>query len=77
MKNHRIISRLEGIKVPALVMGGDKDQVIPNFLQHILNESLANSRLYIIKDGSHVPQVDFYDSVNERMNIFFESHQGL
>lgn len=77
MKNHRIISRLEGIKTPALVMGGDKDQVIPNFLQHILNESLANSRLYIIKDGSHVPQVDFYDSVNERINIFIENHCGL
>jgi pimeloyl-ACP methyl ester carboxylesterase len=77
MKNHRIISRLEAIKSPALVMGGDKDQVIPNFLQHILNESLANSRLYIIKDGSHVPQVDFYESVNERMNIFFENHRSL
>lgn len=74
MKNHSIISRLEKIKNPALIMGGDKDQVIPNFLQNILNESLPNSRLYIIKDGSHVPQVDFYESVNERISIFIESH---
>ncbi len=74
MKNHRIISELEGIHVPALVMGGDKDQVIPNFLQNILSDSLPNSRLYIIKNGSHVPQVDFHETVNERILIFLENH---
>lgn len=74
MKNHRVISQLENIHVPALVMGGDKDQVIPNFLQNILHDSLPNSRLYIIKNGSHVPQVDFHETVNERIQIFLENH---
>ncbi|MCR9205854.1 MAG: alpha/beta hydrolase, partial [Halobacteriovoraceae bacterium] len=74
MKNHDIISRLEHIHTPALVMGGDKDQVIPNFLQNIISDSLPNARLYIIKDGSHVPQVDFHETVNERILIFVENN---
>lgn len=73
MKNHNIISQLELIKTPALVMGGDKDQVIPNFLQNILKDHLPNARLYIIKDGSHVPQADFPESVNERSLIFIKN----
>lgn len=73
MKNHDIVSSLEHIKTPALIMGGDKDQVIPNFLQNILSDNLPNSRLYIIKDGSHVPQADFPESVNERCEVFIET----
>ena len=70
MKNHDIVTKLEMIKVPTLVMGGDKDQVIPNFLQYILSENIPNSKLYIIKEGSHVPQVDFHQTVNERIDLF-------
>ncbi len=70
MKNHDIVTKLEMIKVPALIMGGDKDQVIPNFLQYILSENIPNSKLYIIKEGSHVPQVDFHKTVNERIDLF-------
>lgn len=70
MKNHDIVTKLERIKVPALVMGGDKDQVIPNFLQYILSENIPNAKLYIIKEGSHVPQVDFHETVNERIDLF-------
>jgi pimeloyl-ACP methyl ester carboxylesterase len=72
MKNHDIVTRLESIQTPALIMGGDKDQVIPNFLQRILCYQLPHSKMYVIKDGSHVPQVDFADTVNERIKIFIE-----
>lgn len=74
MKNHEIISQLEHIKTPALVMGGDHDQVIPNFLQNILNDNLKNSTLYIIKDGSHVPQADFPETVNQRIELFINKN---
>ncbi len=77
MKNHDIVTKLEMIKVPALIMGGDKDQVIPNFLQYILSENIPNSKLYIIKDGSHVPQVDFFETVNERIDLFLSKNLSL
>lgn len=65
MKKHNIISSLSNIKTPSLIMGGDKDKVIPNHLQRILVEHLKNSEMYIVKDGSHVPQWDFPNTVNE------------
>ncbi len=77
MKGHDIVTKLEMIKVPTLIMGGDKDQVIPNFLQYILSENIPNSKLYIIKDGSHVPQVDFHHTVNERIDLFLTKSLAL
>lgn len=73
MKAHDVIGSLEAIKCPALVMGGDKDQVIPNYVQKILHKYLPNSELYTIKDGSHVPQVDFPETINERILHFVEA----
>lgn len=70
MKRHDIIGQLETLKTPALVMGGDKDKVIPNYLQEILHSKLSNSKLYIVKNGSHVPQVDFPESINQRIELF-------
>lgn len=71
MKEHDIIAHLELIKTPTLIIGGDKDKVIPNYLQKILFHYLENSELYIVKDGSHVPQVDFPETINERIERFF------
>ncbi|MFG1494095.1 alpha/beta fold hydrolase [Halobacteriovorax sp. ZH4_bin.1] len=70
MRDQRIIKELEEIKTPTLIIGGDKDKVIPNYLQQILHDSLKNSELYIIKNGSHVPQVDFPEFINERIDLF-------
>ncbi len=72
MKTHNILSRLETILTPALIMGGSQDQVIPNYLQKILHQHLPKSQLYIIKDGSHVPQVDFHKNVNARIEMFLD-----
>lgn len=73
MKEHDIINDLEKIKTPTLIIGGDKDKVIPNYLQKILYQYIKNSELYIVKDGSHVPQVDFPDSINDRISRFLNS----
>lgn len=70
MKEHDIAGRLSAIKTKTLVIGGDKDQVIPNYLQDILISRLDNSELYIVKDGSHVPQADFPESINQRIYKF-------
>lgn len=70
MKDHDIITHLENIHTPTLVVGGDSDKVIPNYLQKILHQYLPNSEIYILKDGSHVPQWDFPALINERMTSF-------
>lgn len=70
MQNHNIINSLENINAKTLILGGDKDNIIPNYLQYILKTYLKNSELYIIKDGSHVPQADFPETVNDRIHHF-------
>lgn len=70
MHDHDVINHLETIAAPTLVIGGDKDKIIPNYLQRILTTHLQNSELYIVKDGSHVPQADFPDLINKRLHRF-------
>lgn len=70
MAKHDIINDIHLIGTKALVIGGDKDKIIPNYLQSILIDQLPDAKLYIVKDGSHVPQADFPDSINERIGFF-------
>lgn len=70
MHDHDVINELEFIKTPTLVIGGDKDKIIPNYLQRILTNHLPASELYIVKDGSHVPQADFPELINQRILRF-------
>jgi non-heme chloroperoxidase len=75
MHDHDVINHLESINAPTLVIGGDKDKIIPNYLQQILTKHLPKSQLYIVKDGSHVPQADFPEMINHRINQFFKKVQ--
>lgn len=72
MQAHSILGHLDNMKAPALIIGGDRDRVIPFHLQRLLQQRLANSEIYLVKEGSHVPQVDFPEYVNERMRLFLD-----
>ncbi len=72
MTKQNITGCLEKMNVPALVMGGHKDNVIPNHLQRTLASLLPNAETYFLKDGSHVPQADYPDLVNERIELFIQ-----
>lgn len=74
MKEHDILSAIESIETPALVVAGDKDKVVPLNVQRIIHQHLKNSRFFLIKEGSHVPQVDFYHSINERCDLFIKEN---
>ena len=72
MTKQNITGSLEKMNVPSLVIGGHKDNVIPNHLQRTLATLLPNSETYFLKDGSHVPQADYPDLVNERIELFIQ-----
>ncbi|MFZ4713074.1 MAG: alpha/beta fold hydrolase [Bacteriovoracaceae bacterium] len=73
MTDHNIMSYLESIETRSLVIGGEKDKVIPFSMQRLLKGKLKNSELYMVKNGSHVPQVDFPELLNERFHFFFSN----
>lgn len=70
MTKQNISSSLERMKIPALVMGGHDDNVIPNHLQRTLSSLLPQSETYFMHGGSHVPQADYPELVNERIETF-------
>jgi non-heme chloroperoxidase len=67
---HDIMTIFPNTECPTLIIGGDKDKVIPNYLQQLTHKHMPNSEIYIIKNGSHVPQVDFPEMFNERVRLF-------
>lgn len=70
MTKQNVIGSLEKMNVPSLVIGGMKDNVIPNHLQRTLASLLPQSETYFLKEGSHVPQADYPEMVNERIELF-------
>jgi pimeloyl-ACP methyl ester carboxylesterase len=70
MTKQNISSSLERMEIPALIIGGQKDNVIPNHLQRTLASLLPQSETYFLTSGSHVPQADFPELLNERMDLF-------
>jgi non-heme chloroperoxidase len=72
MIKHDIICELETLTQPTLVIGGIQDKVIPNHIQRLLQHSLPNSELYLVEGGSHVPQIDFPELINDRINLFLK-----
>jgi non-heme chloroperoxidase len=74
MGKQNISSSLDRMNIPALVMGGSNDNVIPNHLQRTLASLLPKSETYFMKGGSHVPQADFPDLINERMDLFINQN---
>ena len=72
MQIHDCLAFMHEIKVPTLVIGGNRDKVIPNFSQRLISKNIENSELYLIHTGSHVPQVDFPELINERISYFID-----
>ncbi|MEM8617574.1 MAG: alpha/beta fold hydrolase, partial [Pseudomonadota bacterium] len=42
------------MRMPTLVMMGDRDAIVPLANGHILNFALPNSRLHVVEDGGHL-----------------------
>jgi non-heme chloroperoxidase len=72
MTKQNITGSLERMLMPTLVIRGYHDNVIPNHLQRTLGSLLPNCETYFLKNGSHVPQADYPEMVNERIELFIQ-----
>lgn len=61
---------LDKIKIPTLILGGDKDGITPVSKQEHLHRRIKGSELQIVPYGSHCTQLDFPDFVNLRIEKF-------
>lgn len=58
---------LAGIKVPALVLTGDKDQLTPPEKAREMAEGIAGARLVIVPDCGHMSTMERPEAVNEAL----------
>ena len=66
---------LKDIKVPTLIISGEKDSVTPLKHQRSMHNRIPNSELTIMPYGSHCTQLDLPDYVNLRIEKFLDSHE--
>lgn len=63
---------LHSIEAPTLIIAGEKDHMIPLHQQRLLHQLIPGSRLEIIRQGSHCPQMDLPGIVNLKIERFLE-----
>jgi non-heme chloroperoxidase len=63
---------LHRIQVPTLVMGGELDKMIPVPQQELMAQLIPNSRMDVIRHGSHCPQMDLPELFNMKIEKFLQ-----
>jgi non-heme chloroperoxidase len=57
-------SQLTSVAVPALIISGERDIIIPKEAQQIMRQLIPGSQYQEVRSGSHCPQMDLPDLVN-------------
>jgi non-heme chloroperoxidase len=73
MNKENLKKELDHILAETLVISGENDLVIPNHIQEKLLIKIPNHYFFLVKDGSHVPQLDFPNEINERILTFIQN----
>ncbi len=60
-----VIDRLAEIQVPALMIGGSADQMVPSRFFNYLAEHLLDAELHLVQDTGHMVAIEFPDQVAE------------
>jgi pimeloyl-ACP methyl ester carboxylesterase len=69
----QITARLKEINCPALIIWGAQDKVIPVRYAHMFNQSISRSRLIVIENAGHLPQLDKPENVNRAIIEFLHA----
>ncbi len=64
---------LHTIQAPTLIISGENDVVTPVEQQELLHQLIPDSRLEIIRHGSHCPQMDLPELVNAKIEDFLRT----
>ena len=65
-----IQARLKEINCPVLIIWGAGDKVIPPYYAQLFNQEISKSKLVIVDDAGHLPQLDNPDAVNKSIIDF-------
>lgn len=66
---------LQGVEVPALVIGGEEDALISPDVMRAMAKEIPGARTSIIAGAGHLPPLERPDSVNEALIELFEGRK--
>ena len=64
-KHFDVRESLNKIKIPAIIICGDEDQMTPPKFSHYLHENLANSQIFLIQEAGHFVFQEVPTQVND------------
>jgi pimeloyl-ACP methyl ester carboxylesterase len=67
---HDVTPHLPEVRVPALVVAGERDGFTPMRLSVSMHEAIAGSELLVLPGGTHVGPLEHPELVNERVQAF-------
>lgn len=68
-------SYLSKLKLPALILCGENDNLTPPAVMKEMHEQISNSEFYIVPDAAHMSPVENSDFVCEKLRSFLYKHQ--
>ena len=68
---------LGDVKVPTLVVAGERDLITPAKNQKMMAELIPDAELVIVEEGSHCPQMEKIAEVNELLEKFLAKAERL
>lgn len=63
-RDHDVRNLLDDITVPALVVAGEHDPLVPPWLSQELADGLPDASMVVVEDAAHVPQLERADVVD-------------
>jgi pimeloyl-ACP methyl ester carboxylesterase len=65
---------LERVRVPTLIVAGDRDQLTPVSIAEEMRRRIAGSSLHVVRGHSHLAQVERPDEVHAVVDAFLARH---
>lgn len=73
--NFDVSDRLDGLRIPTLILHGTDDRVVPVENARLLAEKISNSRLELLEGGSHLFFIENAADVTEQLLAFLDEQE--
>lgn len=70
LTKYDIRGQISNIKVPALIVAGEKDFTIPMQMTQLMNKAIEGSRLEVIPECGHLPMIEKPEQFNNVLTGF-------
>jgi pimeloyl-ACP methyl ester carboxylesterase len=74
---HTAEDLLPSIRVPTLIIAGEKDTFTPAYLAEAMQKEIPGAELLLLKGGSHVVPLEQHEVVRDRVLQFLEERVGI